>query len=326
MSRVWIATLLATAVLWLPAPSAEAQWRRDRDAAPDGHIVTVDGLTRRYQLHRPPGGSTGKPLLIVLHGTQGSGAKMERGLGFDPHADRHGFVVAYPDAYTPRGERQSWRWNDGRGTLPSSRIPIDDVRFLAALIDEIARKHGIDRRRVFLTGASNGAIMTYRAACEAPHLFAGIAPVIGNVAEPLSRGCRPRSPVSILAINGVADPFVPYLGGEVCPGVHQRVCEGGRVASAATSTALFARAASCALTPTRSSRPPQVADGTSVEDIRHGGCRDGQEVGLIAIHGGGHAWPPVPSRLGASRSGTSSGNIDATAEIVAFMQRIAPSR
>jgi polyhydroxybutyrate depolymerase len=313
--------LVGLALLVLPA---FAQPARERSPASMAHSISVEGRERSYRLHVPRGGGTSRPLLIVLHGTFGTGQKMERGLGFDPQADRHGFVVAYPDAFTPSGAGQSLRWNDGRGTLPSSKQGIDDVRFLAALIDDVARRTGIDRTAVFLTGASNGGIMAYRAACEAPELFAGVAPVIGNIAAPMLPACRPTRPVSLLAINGVADRFVPYAGGTVCAGVPKRLCEGGQVASAAQSVAMFARAAGCAATPTRTRRPVTVQDGTDVEDVRHSNCATGTEVSLIAIHGGGHSWPPRPSQMGARRAGASSANLNATDEVVAFMARVRP--
>ena len=309
----------------------ERRGRRDAPPASDEIRLQVDGRERTYRLFIPESrrGTGPMPLIVVLHGTFGDGAKMQSGLGFDPHARRLGFAVAYPDAYTPPGSRSTWRWNDGRGTLRSSQEGVDDVAFLRALVTDAAGRTSIDTDRVFVTGASNGGIMAYRAACEAPDLFRGAAPVIGNVAEPIANSCRPSRPIDILAINGVADPWVPYAGGEVCDGAPRRLCEGGPVISATRSAGIFASAAGCQAAPTSTRRPPQVDDGTSVEEIRWSGCRGRSNAAsgrivLLAVHGGGHAWPPNTPQGGEERFGKGSQNLDATAEIVDFF--LAPSR
>lgn len=72
--------------------------------------MTVDGLERTYILHVPPAASEPLPLIIVLHGTYGTGRKMQAGLGVDPYADSRGFYVVYPDAYQKPGERETARW------------------------------------------------------------------------------------------------------------------------------------------------------------------------------------------------------------------------
>jgi len=140
--------------------------------------MTVDGLERSYILHVPPAANQPLPLIIVLHGTYGTGRKMEFGLGFDPYADQRGFYVAYPNAYQEPGESQTAHWNDGRGTLESSYAGIDDVKFIVSMVDDIGGQVPLDKRRVFVTGASNGGMMTYRLGCETSRVFAGITPVI----------------------------------------------------------------------------------------------------------------------------------------------------
>jgi len=74
----------------------------------------------------------------------------------------------------------------------------------------MAATHHIDRHRVYVTGMSNGAMMSYTLACELSDRITAIAPVAGDLpAVP----CRPARPISVLAINGTADPLVPYTGG-----------------------------------------------------------------------------------------------------------------
>ena len=61
------------------------------------------------------------------------------------------------------------------------RDNIDDVGFISALIDLMIKDYNMDPNRVYMTGISNGAIMSYRLACEIPHKIAAIAPVDGNI-------------------------------------------------------------------------------------------------------------------------------------------------
>ncbi len=302
-------TLLLT-VFVLPTPLTAAPGASLR---PGNHTLTlrVDGRDRSAILHVPPQARAGTPLplLVVLHGGYGSGRDMQRALGFDRYADARGFLVVYPDAFN------GMRWNDGRGTLDSSRAGVDDVAFLVALIDEVAARAPLDRRRVHATGASNGGMMAYRLGCETRGVFAGLAPVIANVPRPIAATCAPQAPINLLSINGDADPFIPFEGGEVCANVRGG-CEKGFVLSTAESVGRFAGANGCAARPQVTALPPVVDDGTSVEHHVYPGCAGGAKVELYVVRGGGHAWPPRRPRVAAG--GVASGNLDATRVIVDF--------
>jgi polyhydroxybutyrate depolymerase len=278
--------------------------------------MNVDGLERTYILHVPPTATQPPPLIIVLHGTYGTGRKMQLGLGFDPYADERGFYVAYPDAYQKPGENETARWNDGRGTLESSLEGIDDVKFLTSMVDEIAAQVPLDKSRVFVTGASNGGMMTYRLGCETDGVFAGIAPVIGIIPQPIFDSCNPQATLNFLAINGDSDPFVPFNGGEVCGDTPSRLCEGGWVESQIASIAKFAAADGCELVPQSITLPTLVDDDTSIEEQTYANCADGAQVKAYIIHNGGHTWPPRESQLDAG--GNSTGNLEATPLIVEF--------
>lgn len=279
--------------------------------------ITVDGLERSYILHIPSIAEKDKelPLLIVLHGSYGTGRKMQLGLGFDSYADERGFYIAYPDAYQQRGSRQTARWNDGRDTLASSQMGVDDVKFILSMIDDIATKVPLDRTQVYVTGASNGGMMTYRLGCEAPQAFAGIAPVIANIPVPIASDCQPVGPISFLAINGDTDPFIPIEGGEVCENV-KRGCEKGFVIGIADSVKKFAVANSCSTEPQSETLPTQVEDGTQIERLIYPNCAGGAQVEVYIVHNGGHTWPPRSGQLPVS--GQPTGNLDATATIVNF--------
>ena len=274
--------------------------------------MTVDGLARTFILHVPPAARQRRPLplLIVLHGGGGSGQKMQRFLGFDEYADARGFYVAYPDSYRSSG-RHAAHWNDGRGTEVTSGV--DDVKFLLEMIAEIGRRVPLDERRVYVTGASNGGMMTYRLGCETAGVFAGVAPVIANVPQPIFETCAPAAPLNFLAVNGSADPLIPLEGGAVCEDIRFG-CAGGQVVSQAKSAGRFAAANGCDLTPQSVNLPVEVEDGTFVEQQTFVNCAGEARVTAYIVHNGGHTWPPRPPQLPAA--GAQSRNLDATRLIV----------
>lgn len=297
---------------------ASACVRQNQDPGTDlDFSLDIDERTRTWILHVPPiiDADEPLPLLVVLHGTYGTGGKMQRALGFDAYADQRRFYVAYPDAYQIPGERDTARWNDGRGTLESSLQEIDDVQFIVEMITEIGNHVDLDASRIYVTGASNGGMMTYRLGCETSGVFAGIAPVIANIPEPIFDACDPQAPLAFLSINGNLDPFIPIDGGEVCENVRFG-CEGGWVVSQVQSVAKFVERNGCAPDPLIEIVPGSEQDGTSVELQTFSTCQSEARVLAYIVQGGGHTWPPLPAQIQASGTGTK--NLDATRVIVDF--------
>lgn len=66
-----------------------------------------------------------------------------------------------------------------------------------------------------LRAVSNGAMFSFRLACEMSDVFAAIAPVAGHLNVSLSKTCAPTRPVSVMYIVGTEDKIVPYRGGQV---------------------------------------------------------------------------------------------------------------
>jgi polyhydroxybutyrate depolymerase len=216
-------------------------------------------------------------------------------------AAREGFVVAYPDGIG-RG------WNDGRAGVNGD---VDDVAFIATLIDEIAADHAIDRSRVYVTGASNGGMMTYRIGCELSDRVAAIAPVIGNLPEELP--CKPTAPLSVLAINGTADPLVPYNGGHVAR-------DRGQVLSAALSTLAFAHAAGCGAADPTVEEPDVDTDDDSRTFVTRYACPAPVQVSLITLGGAGHTWPGGVQYLPKLAIGGVSRDFDGAERIWEFFE------
>jgi polyhydroxybutyrate depolymerase len=269
------------------------------------------GLQREYELHAPPSVSGKAPLIVVLHG----GGIQENPVGmikaltrFDTKADEVGAFVLYPFAVENH-------WNDGRGLdrYRSHAKGVDDVGFLEALVDHVAARAPIDTGRVYITGASNGAMMSFRFACERPGRVAAIAAVAGNLPERLT--CKPSRAVPTLVINGTDDPMMPWKGGEVRFGPQKL----GKVLSTPETVERWAKAARCKQGPIEEALPDRSRiDGTRVFRGVWQGCQGGVEVALYRVEGGGHTWPGGPQQTGRAIVGRTSRDIDATDVIWSF--------
>lgn len=258
-----------------------------------------DGLARTYLLYTPPDVGEGAPLLVVLHGGGGNPRQVARYFALDAIADELGLVVVYPGA---RDEN----WNDGRAAsgLEEQVDDVDDVGFIVALVDELARTKGIDRARVTVGGISNGAMMSFRLGCERPDLFAAIAPVAGGLPAPLSSTCAPSVPIALLAMNGTDDTFVPIDGGAIM-GRDAR----GAVVSLDDSLAPFVRVSACTGS-TSSTHDDAPDDRTTRETHVWQGCTEGGEIVSHRFVGGGHTLPGVDGRPHEAFIGVTSQELD----------------
>lgn len=276
-------------------------------AVPTAEKITVGDAARTYWLYVPSDMERQKPapLLFVLHGSAGHGEDMmavtQR--GFERMADRDKFVVVYPDAL----ER---RWNEQGGSA-------DDAGFLLAIVNRLATQGGVDAKRVYMAGISNGGMMAERMACEHADRVVAIAVVAGNITDKMTTDCKPSRAVPVLLIHGTEDLIVPWNGGAVA-GFE----EFGRVLSARESARFWAARNLCGETPKILTEPDNdPKDGTRIQTEIFAGCSNNSEVRLVAVEGGGHTWPGGYQYLPERFIGKTSKDIDANKIIWEFFQR-----
>jgi polyhydroxybutyrate depolymerase len=180
---------------------------RADDSGTETFTFKTGGHERSYEVYRPASarGNDKRPLVVALHGGFGTGEIMAEQSRFNAVADRAGFIVAYPDGIARA-------WNAGRCCAKPMKEKVDDVGFIKAMITRIAADYPIDRSQVFGTGFSNGAMMVHRIACEAPEVFAAIAPVSGGV---MLERCDSGRGIPTLMIQGKLDKRIPWDGGTV---------------------------------------------------------------------------------------------------------------
>lgn len=278
------------------------------------------GRTRSWVAYVPAKPEGHPALVIALHGSMGSGQQARAvsfGYDFDVLADREGFIAVYPQGY-------GGQWNDARvrGPFAAKRENVDDVGFLSALVTRMVADHRIDTTRVYVVGISNGGSMVLRLALQTPELARAYAVVSASLPTPENLIVTPGGrPVSIVFMNGTADPINPWDGGDVVlwPVLGNR----GPVHSVAASVGYFRGLAGLDGAPRVTSFPDRdPGDGSSARQSTW--AEPGKRtVALIAIDGGGHT-APHPARYGMRLLGRSNRDIHAAYAIWGFFQSAPP--
>ncbi len=265
---------LIAALVVLMIVIAGLHWRRAMAASGDqSATIDVGGRTRSYIVHTPPNynGQARLPLVIVLHGAVQGDANAEHMSGMSALADKKTFLAVYPE-----GTGRAPTWNAGNCCGYALQNNVDDIGFLRALIAKLDKDYRIDPKRIYVTGISNGAMMSYRAACEMADVVAAVAPVEGaqNVT------CRPSAPVSVIVFHGTADRLVPFNGGSTPYQIGPHRTD----TSVAEAVAFWVKQDGCAPT-------PKHEESNEVYIDTYSGCKDGTGIALYAIQGGHHLWP-----------------------------------
>lgn len=270
--------------------------------------LVFGGIERSYVVRAPAKTSPNAsrvPLVLVLHGGGGNAANAENMTGFTEKARQEGFIVVYPDG-TGRLEDKLLTWNAGHCCAYAMKNDVDDVGFLSALIDELIRRYPVDAHRVYVTGMSNGGMMTHRAGRALSGKIAAIAPVVATV---FGDEEIPVHPVPALMINGMLDENVPHQGG--APGGRgARGWDGTPTQPALKQAEFWARANGCKPIPDKEENAQWIAWRSS--------CPAAAHVVLYLVKDNGHAWPG--GQPGSRRGNTPSTALNATDVIWNFFQ------
>lgn len=237
-----------------------------------------DGVTRHYLYHAPPDLPANAPLVFFLHGHGGNAGEMRSWVGLDRVADANGFAVVYPQGSGNYEGTPYWNAH----TFPGVD---DDIGFLSALARSLQSEHGLDPERTFTAGFSNGGMMSYLLAMEAPGVFRGAASVVGAA---WGSAWEDRDSASaafpLFQISGLDDAVVP-VDGIVDP-------SGGQGAPAHDEIiAYWSERNRCATVETDTLN-------ANTKRIRHVDCADGKEVWYYRVDNFGHEWPTVDGSAG----------------------------
>jgi len=180
--------------------------------------IQFGGQTRAYIVHLPPGFSAQKPspLVVALHPAFSSAAQFQQTAGWDAVSNANGLVVVYPNGGSPAGTNGNFTWNSWQF---SGKSP-NDVAFLSALIARVHADYGTDPCRTFMTGFSNGAMMTNSFVAVHADKVAAIAPVSGGWITAYGGSeadLTPSAPVPAWIWRGSNENFVTGVGKNSLP-------------------------------------------------------------------------------------------------------------
>ncbi len=259
----------------------------ERITAPGRYEIhlQIDGRDRMALVHIPGSYDAGKPtpLVMAIHGG-GGGAIFQaddNNYGLISKSEAAGFIAVFPNGISQTQNGMLATWNAGNCCARARDENVDDVGFLRALVADVSKRARIEPQRVYAIGMSNGAMMSYRLACEAGDVFHGIMAVSGT---DNTRSCAPKQPVPVLHVHARNDPLVLFNGGA---GSNRLVPE-----DAVTEFVSVPETISKWVKLNHASAVPQrVLQVEGAYCDRYEATRGGAPVELCVTETGGHSWP-----------------------------------
>lgn len=276
-------------------------------------LIEHDGIEREYFVHVPANAQQPLPVVIAIHGYTSTATGFEAAHNLNPHADKHGYIVVYPQGshFTvdnpDYGTYRITSWNDLAANLgPRDQGPhctedadeypcpaecgscdrcawtscYDDVGLIEKMLDEVAAEFSTDTKRYYVLGVSNGGMMALRLGCNLSGRFAAIAPIIAQLAP--GYACGPSVDLPMLHLFGAKDNTVRYDG---LPGGD------GFIYTTATETAaVWASAMSCSIGPAHWENG--YSRNAGLNCTAYTDCQaEGHEVVSCMDPEGRHDWP-----------------------------------
>ncbi len=253
------------------------------------NFLIHDGDRRYFDVYLPDSynGTSELPVVLVFHGGGGSMDGIAQQTRMHETGDKKGFITIYPQGISSKiGNFHTW--NAGKCCGRAARENIDDVGFVRKILESVRDRYSVDLDRVYATGHSNGAMMSYRLACELSDMITAIAPNAGTAAL---EKCDALRPVPILHFHGTADKCSKYEGGD-CGGCFAEML-------GIMGSSIKEQTRKCEAVP-QMVGAMAVLNGCSnlVKEIAKSGnvvCKAWQRckasVTLCTVNNGGHTWP-----------------------------------
>ena len=294
----------------------------------EAHEFSSDAGTRTYKVYVPAMTSEAPcAMVVMLHGCTQSADDFAAGTQMNRLADRHGFVVVYPEQSAHANASKCWNWFKPQDQVRDAGEP----SLIAGIVHEVAHRQGVDPRRIFVAGLSAGAAMAVVMGETYPELFAGVGVHSGlpygsahDIPSALAamkggrsrmrgsqrmqgaRGARTKAvqAVPVIVFHGDRDHTVQQTNGEnivqQAQHAHAGAADGGMSVTTEAGVASGGR------------RFSRAVHTDSAGRVR---------IESWTLHGGGHAW----SGGHASGSYTDGAGPDASAEMVRFFMALPAS-
>lgn len=268
-----------------PAPLASSDLTKKIEAPGDYTFTFSHGdIPRYYKVHVPKTYSANKvtPLLFVFHG---GGGDMEIQSNEEYYhqiskSEENGHITIFPNGYSKYKSGKIATWNAGNCCADARDKKIDDVGFVKEILNHATKQLQIDKSKVYSTGMSNGAMMSYRLACEMTDQLAAITAVAGT---DNTVTCNPTKPISILHIHAKDDDKVLFYGGSGSSFKDKSLVTD--FVSVPKSISKWVKFNECNPTPKR------VLEAEDVTCDEYSECKEGVKVKLCVTESGGHSWP-----------------------------------
>jgi polyhydroxybutyrate depolymerase len=238
------------------------------------HTIEHGDMMRLYFMYIPESYAqdTPSPLMLIFHGNGGNMDDFLNEADFRDLAESEGFVLIYPQGTVLDGVETHWN-----PLLPSetNKSDVDDLGFVATLLDALSGNINIDETRIYATGYSNGAGFVYGLACYLNDKIAAVAPVSGSMYIEMTENCNPGHPTSVAVFNGTQDFIRPYDGFP------------GYLLSVEDAVGYWTGHNELANAPVLDTFS---TNGLTVERSVYSGGTNGASVGLFKVIGGDHVW------------------------------------
>jgi polyhydroxybutyrate depolymerase len=208
---------LLTAALSCPAALPAQQ-------EPKARTWDVDGTKREALVVAPAKAGKSPPLMFVFHGHGGTAKHAAARYAYHKHWPEA--VTVYPQGLPtpgkltdPEGKKNGWQHGPGD---QKDR----DLKFFDVMLASMKKDHGIDEKRVYASGHSNGGGFTYTLWAARGDKFAAVAPssaVAGKFAAQLK-------PKPVFHLAGEKDSLVKFAWQEAMIEKLKKVngCEGDK--------------------------------------------------------------------------------------------------
>lgn len=261
---------------------------------------------RGYKLFVPTlTGIEPRPLVVMLHGCTQDPDDFARGTRMNRLAQEHGCYVLYPAQSPAANAQKCWNWF----RAGDQRRGQGEPALIAALVDDVAAAHEIDRRRIYVAGMSAGGAMAVILGATYPELFAAV-----GVHSGLPYAAAHDLPSALQAMKAA----VPGCGaGQVAPALPTIVFHGDADAVVDPCNGQHVAAASVEHSRFEGVEEVQVEGATQGRRYTRTDFRaaDGSVIAEHwRIHGGGHRW----SGGDPSGSHTDANGPDASREMLRF--------
>jgi polyhydroxybutyrate depolymerase len=270
-----------------------------------GRRMEVGDRKRYYEMHVPKNYRKGKPLpvVLVLHGGGGFAAFMRYQTGMDEVADKENFIAVYPAGTHQFFSDRLLFWNAGVPPKNVKQQKVDDVAYITAVLDDVAKHFSVDAKRVYACGMSNGAHMCFLLAAKLPDRIAAIGPVAGQRAVG-QYAPEPTRPIPLIYFHGAKDTWASFAGGESSP--VRSAFEAFEIKPAREAVASWAKFNGC------DAKAKETVKGEA-HQFAYPSCKKGGEVVYWQLEDGGHTWPGGKRSKVEERGGVGEVNADINA-------------